>query len=171
MVTLLLRLLRLLPFLCGAHRHVALENLALRHQLAVYKKRVPRPKVRRSDRLFWVVLSQKRRRCHRRTVWGDTMTRACLQPAHTLCLDHVLVLRESHLRRILARSFSYYHRARTHLGLDLHPDRDEEHRHQEIGNRLDLLLDVLTPLRRRKHEPRREGADDGGQADQVCGGG
>src|SRR5438445_3592083 len=28
--------------------------------------------------------SRKRRRCHRRTVLGDTMTRACLQPAHTL---------------------------------------------------------------------------------------
>ncbi len=58
MVTLLLRLLRLLPLLCGAHRHVALENLALRHQLAVYKKTVTRPKVRRSDRLFWVALSR-----------------------------------------------------------------------------------------------------------------
>src|SRR5439155_501996 len=58
MVTLLLRLLRLLPFLCGAHRHVALENLALRHQLAVYKRTVTRPKVRRSDRLFWVALSR-----------------------------------------------------------------------------------------------------------------
>src|SRR5947199_1737474 len=58
MVTLLLRLLRLLPLLCGAHRHVALENLALRHQLAVYKKTVTRPKMRRSDRLFWVALSR-----------------------------------------------------------------------------------------------------------------
>jgi putative transposase len=58
MVTLLLRLLRLLPVLCGAHRHVALENLALRHQLAVYKKTVTRPKVRGSDRLFWVALSR-----------------------------------------------------------------------------------------------------------------
>src|SRR3989454_3984255 len=58
MVTLLLRLLRLLPLLCGSHRHVALENLALRHQLAVYKKTVTRPKVRRSDRLFWVALSR-----------------------------------------------------------------------------------------------------------------
>ena len=58
MVTLLLRLLRLLPLLFGAHRHVALENLALRHQLAVYKKTVTRPKVRRSDRLFWVALSR-----------------------------------------------------------------------------------------------------------------
>jgi putative transposase len=58
MVTLLLRLLRLLPLLCGAHRHVALENLALRQQLAVYKKTVTRPKVRRSDRLFWLALAR-----------------------------------------------------------------------------------------------------------------
>src|SRR5437773_2663099 len=58
MVTLLLRLLRLLPLLCGAHRHVALENLALRHRLAVYKKTVTRLKVHRSDRLFWVALSR-----------------------------------------------------------------------------------------------------------------
>ncbi len=62
MVPLLLRLLRLLPLLCGAHRHVALENLALRHQLAVYKRTLTRPKVRRSDRLFWVALSR---------VWAD----------------------------------------------------------------------------------------------------
>ena len=62
MVTLLLRLLRLLPLLCGAHRHVALENLALRHQLAVYKRTLTRPKVRKSDRLFWVALSR---------VWAD----------------------------------------------------------------------------------------------------
>src|SRR5439155_26517507 len=58
MVPLLLRLLRLLPLLCGAHRHVALENLAFRHQLAVYKRTLTRPKVRRSDRLFWVALSR-----------------------------------------------------------------------------------------------------------------
>jgi putative transposase len=34
------------------------------------------------------------------------------------CLNHILVLGEHHLRRILARYFSYYHRARTHLALD-----------------------------------------------------
>jgi hypothetical protein len=56
MVTLLLHPLRLLPLLCGAHRHIALESLALRHQLAVYKKTVTRPKVRTSDRLVWVAL-------------------------------------------------------------------------------------------------------------------
>ncbi len=58
MVTLLLHLLRFLPMLCGGHRQVALENLALRHQLAVYKKMVNRPKLLSSDRLFWVALSR-----------------------------------------------------------------------------------------------------------------
>jgi hypothetical protein len=58
MVTLLLHLLRLLPMLCGCHRQVALENLALRHQLAVYKKMVNRPKLLGRDRLFWVALSR-----------------------------------------------------------------------------------------------------------------
>jgi hypothetical protein len=58
MITLRLHLLRLLPVLCYGHRQVALENLALRHQLTVYKKTVNRPKVRRSDRLFWIALSR-----------------------------------------------------------------------------------------------------------------
>jgi putative transposase len=33
------------------------------------------------------------------------------------CLDHVIVLGERHLRRILSSYFAYYHRGRTHLGL------------------------------------------------------
>ena len=40
MISLLLHLLRLFPFLCGGHRELALENLALRQQLAVYKRTV-----------------------------------------------------------------------------------------------------------------------------------
>ena len=58
MITLLLHLLRLLPFLCGGHRQLALQNLALRHQLAVYKRTVSRPRLRRTDRFFWVWLAR-----------------------------------------------------------------------------------------------------------------
>src|SRR5437870_9634220 len=58
MITLLLQLLRLLPFLCGGHRQLALENLALRQQLAVYRRTAPRPKLRTTDRLFWVGLAR-----------------------------------------------------------------------------------------------------------------
>ena len=52
MITLLFHLLRLLPFRCGGHEQLALENVALRQQLAVYKRTARRPKLRRSDRLF-----------------------------------------------------------------------------------------------------------------------
>jgi len=53
MITLLLHVLRLLPFLFGGHRQLAVENLALRQQLAVYKRTTARPKLRTTDRLFF----------------------------------------------------------------------------------------------------------------------
>jgi transposase InsO family protein len=34
------------------------------------------------------------------------------------CLDHMIVLNAAHLRRILTIYSRYYHRTRTHLGLD-----------------------------------------------------
>jgi putative transposase len=40
------------------HRDLALENLALRQQLAIFKRRHPRPNLRPTDRLFWVWLSK-----------------------------------------------------------------------------------------------------------------
>jgi hypothetical protein len=43
MISTLLHLLRLCPFLCGGARHVTLENVALRQQLAVYKRTASRP--------------------------------------------------------------------------------------------------------------------------------
>ncbi len=52
MITLLLHLLRLLPFLVGGHRQLAIENLALRHQLSVYKRTMTRPTLRTVSRLI-----------------------------------------------------------------------------------------------------------------------
>ena len=37
---------------------LAAENLALRQQLSAYFHSRPRPKLRKRDRLFWVLLSQ-----------------------------------------------------------------------------------------------------------------
>jgi len=53
----LLVVLRSLALICGGHRAVALENLALRQQLAVFKRTVQRPPLRPRDRLFWVLLA------------------------------------------------------------------------------------------------------------------
>src|SRR5213594_2354014 len=58
MITLLLHVLRVLPFLFGGHRQLAVENLALRQQLAVYKRTTARPKLRTTDRLFWIGLAR-----------------------------------------------------------------------------------------------------------------
>jgi putative transposase len=57
MITLVLHLLRILPFLVGSDRQLALENLALCQQLAVYKRTTPRPRLHTMDRLFWAVLA------------------------------------------------------------------------------------------------------------------
>jgi hypothetical protein len=54
MITLILTgLLRVLR----TRRALVLENLALRHQLAVLQRTAPRPRLRTSDRLLWVLLS------------------------------------------------------------------------------------------------------------------
>jgi putative transposase len=49
------------------------ENLALRHQLAVLRRTVPRPRLRPTDRTFWVVLSRTWSR------WTDVL--AIVKPA------------------------------------------------------------------------------------------
>ncbi len=41
-----------------ARSRLALENLALRQQLSVYRRSVKRPKLRPRDRIFWVWLSR-----------------------------------------------------------------------------------------------------------------
>jgi len=35
---------------------LTLENIALRHQLAVYKRSVKRPNIKDGDRIFWMTI-------------------------------------------------------------------------------------------------------------------
>src|SRR5213592_974448 len=50
--------------------------------------------------------------------WQNPFAERLIGSIRRECLNHVLVLGESHLRRILIAYFAYYHRARTHLSLD-----------------------------------------------------
>lgn len=76
----------------GKLRELALENLALRPQVATLQRRVTRPRMRTRDRLFWVTLS---------LLWaGWKGTCQIVQP-----FTVVVYLR-------------YYHEDRTHLGVD-----------------------------------------------------
>ena len=58
MPTALMVLLRSIGLICGGHRAIVLENLALRQQLAVLTRTVKRPQLRSTDRLFWILLAK-----------------------------------------------------------------------------------------------------------------
>jgi len=53
-----------------------------------------------------------------RSPWQNPFVERLIGSVRRECLDHVLVLSERHLRRILTRYFAYYHGARTHLSLN-----------------------------------------------------
>ncbi len=49
--------------------------------------------------------------------WQNAYVERLIGSIRRECLDHVVVLGERHLRRILRSYFGYYHRSRTHLSL------------------------------------------------------
>jgi len=51
-------LFRTLFSVLGSQRKLALENLALRQQIVVLRRSVKRPRLKRTDRVFWVLLSR-----------------------------------------------------------------------------------------------------------------
>jgi len=75
-------LLALLRSVCSAlksRRHLALENLALRQQLALLRKRSKRPQFGRVARVFWVWLSQR---------WSGWRDALCLVRPETVIRWH-----------------------------------------------------------------------------------
>jgi Integrase core domain len=205
-----------------------LEHLALRHQLAVYQRSVPRPRIRMTDRLFWSWLSrlwsgwqsalafvqprtviawqQQRFRDHWRRLsqqgppgrpavaqnvtehptaawtaqqvveafpWEEApcyllRDRDCIYGAYFRqrvrhmgieevviapwspwqnpyverrigsirreCLNHVIVLHERHLRRLLTEYFQYYHHWRTHRALEMDCPLQRPIQRPEVGS-------------------------------------
>jgi putative transposase len=49
--------------------------------------------------------------------WQNPYVERLVGSVRRECLDHVIVLGERHLLRILKSYFAYYHRSRTHLSL------------------------------------------------------
>lgn len=52
-----------------------------------------------------------------RSPWQNAFVERLIGSIRRECLDHAIVLGESHLRRILRSYFAYYHNSRTHLSL------------------------------------------------------
>jgi len=66
-----------------------------------------------------------------RSPWQNPFCERLIGSVRRDCLNHVIILEESHLRKILARHFRYYHKYRTHLSLA--KDAPEPRAIQELG--------------------------------------
>jgi hypothetical protein len=82
--------LRTLALICGGNRAVALENLALRQQLAVFKRALRRPQLRHRDRLFWTLFAK---------AWQDWRTALIVVHPDTVVRWHRQWLRRQWTRR------------------------------------------------------------------------
>ena len=54
-----------------------------------------------------------------RSPWQNAFVERIIGSIRRDCLDHVVVLNDRHLKRILTSYFAYYHRWRTHLSLEM----------------------------------------------------
>ena len=52
-----------------------------------------------------------------RSPWQNPYVERVIGSIRRECLDHVIILNDRHLRRMLRAYLAYYHRSRTHLGL------------------------------------------------------
>lgn len=50
--------------------------------------------------------------------WQSSYVERVIGSIRRECLDHVIIFDEQHLRRLLQECLDYYHRSRTHLGLE-----------------------------------------------------
>jgi len=85
----------------------------------------PRFLIRDQDKKYGTLLGNKKNRfgideivTAYRSPWQNGYIERVIGSIRRECLDHVIVLNESHLRNILTDYISYYNKYRTHLGLN-----------------------------------------------------
>ena len=147
LLILLTSILRSVHALFRSREEPAIVELALRQQLAVYAQNRSRPRLSPLDRTFWVVLSriwprwkdhlvlvrpETVVRWHRqgfRRYWRSISTpgpgrppisegtRALIGSVRRELLDHVVVMTEDHLRRLLREYTEYYNNERIHTSI------------------------------------------------------
>lgn len=76
-----------------------------------------------------------------RSPWQNGYVERLMGSIRRECLDHMIILNESHLRSVLKDYFQYYHNDRTHLGLDKDtPKLRTVDARPETGEVLNLLI-------------------------------
>jgi transposase InsO family protein len=71
-----------------------------------------------------------------RSPWQNPYAERLIGSVRRECLDHVIILSERHLRRVLSSYFHYHHDARTHLSLDKDCPRPRAVQLPSIGNNI-----------------------------------
>ena len=74
-----------------------------------------------------------------RSPWQNGYVERVIGSIKRECLDHVIVLNESHLRNILTDYFFYYNKYRTHLGIN---KDSPEGRPVQIDGKIDKIPQV-----------------------------
>lgn len=69
-----------------------------------------------------------------RLPWQNPFVERIIGSIRRDCLDHVIVINEQHLRRILREYIDYYHTCRTHLSLNKDPPETRTVEPPEMGN-------------------------------------
>ena len=92
---------------------------------AFYDRKPPRYLIHDRDRIYGLVFQDRVKALDieevvtaSRSPWQTPYVERVIGTLRRECLDHVVVLGDAHLRRIIRRFLSYYHGARTHLALD-----------------------------------------------------
>ena len=85
----------------------------------------PRDMIRDRDRIYGAVVTRRLRAMGIRnkpiapaSPWQNGFAERLIGSVRHECLDHIIVLGEAHLRRILKSYARYYNETRTHLALD-----------------------------------------------------
>ena len=86
--------------------------------------------------------------------WQNPYVERVIGSIRRECLDHVIVGNESHLRRVLSSYLLYYHRSRTHLGLN----KDTPDRRPIAETSVGPIIDTHAPTTARGHGLRRTGS-------------
>jgi transposase InsO family protein len=82
-----------------------------------------------------------------RSPWQNPCCERVIGTLRRDCLDHVIVVREQHLRRILRKYLEYVHGSRTHLALD--KDAPEPHRRESIEGGKVIAVPIVGGLHHR----------------------
>jgi len=82
-----------------------------------------------------------------RSPWQNPYCERVIGTLRRECLDHVIVVGEQHLRRILRKYLEYYHGCRTHLALD--KDAPEPRTRESIDEGKIIALPMVGGLHHR----------------------